>query len=264
MKTIEEYNQDILQNPNSAELHYYRGVAYYTEGSNNWAIANHLQANASYTKAIADLSKAIELAPNAKQPYNYRGMLYYNMGDDDKAIADFSKLIDELKSNDADVFYFRGLVYLTSKKDTKQAIEDFNKALKINPDCTNAYRKLGDAYFSMGDNDKAIENFIEVIKREPNAQAFFSLGNAYYARGKAKNVKEDNALSIDNFNKALELNNEFALAYLNRGQAYGNSEQAIEDFQKALSLSLPNEFIEIAKGLLETTQNIVIAHNKLR
>ena len=47
-----------------------------------------------YDKAIADLTKVIELYPEPAKAYNNRGNAYLGLQQFDKAIADFTKAID--------------------------------------------------------------------------------------------------------------------------------------------------------------------------
>ena len=45
-------------------------------------------------KAIADFSKAIELAPSKAVTYYNRGVVYYRKGERAKAIADFNRVVE--------------------------------------------------------------------------------------------------------------------------------------------------------------------------
>ena len=63
--------------------------------------------------------------------------------------------------------------------------------------------------------------------------------------------------AIKNYNKAIEINPDYADAYYNRGNAkgaLGNMQGAIEDFNKALQLN-PNDFK--AQKAKEFTQSLI-------
>jgi tetratricopeptide (TPR) repeat protein len=84
-----------------------------------------------------------------------------------------------------------------------------------------------------GQHDRAIEDYNKAIALNPNyAEAYYNRGNAYYFKG-----QYDRA--IEEFNKAIALNPNDATAYNNRGLAYGKKghyDRAISDFQRACDM----------------------------
>ncbi len=68
----------------------------------------------------------------------------YNNGDYQGAIQDCSKAII-LKPNNAELYYKRGIVYLTIGKNQQSAIEDFTKALQFLPKSSEIYWARGNA-----------------------------------------------------------------------------------------------------------------------
>jgi len=87
--------------------------------------------------------------------------------------------------------------------------------------------------------DMAIEDCILAVKQNSSsATAYHSLGIAYLNRGCKNDDKNDNQLALDCFNKAINLDQNFATAYNNRGFAHrciGDNYQAITDFDQAIS-----------------------------
>jgi len=72
---------------------------------------------------------------------------------------------------------------------------------------------------------------------------------AYNNRGSAFHYKGQYDRAISDYNKAIEIDPEYALAYFNRGVAYfkkGDYDRAWEDFlmAQALGYSVPPEFFE--------------------
>ena len=66
------------------------------------------------------------------------------------------------------------------KREHDRAIEDFNKAIQLNPDHALAYANRGVAYYYKGDYDCAIEDFNKVIQLNPDyALAYNNRGGAY-------------------------------------------------------------------------------------
>ena len=149
----------------------------------------------------------------------------------EKAIEDFNKAI-ELNPEYAVAYYSRGI----SKgilREHEEAIEDFNKAIELNPEYAAAYGGRGVAKNYLGNYEEAIENFNKEI--ELNLED----ADTYINRGFAKGMLGEYEEAIEDLNKAVELDPEDAGAYFNRGMAKNiieNYEEAIEDFDKAIEL----------------------------
>jgi tetratricopeptide (TPR) repeat protein len=101
----------------------------------------------------------------------------------------------------------------------------------------------GENFFQLGDYQKAIEIFSNIIEKEPSAWVYAHLGEAYRLNG-----SPDEA--IDNFRQATELKKDYAWAYAHwgetlrlRGKDYKPA--ARELFTKALEIN-PNYIWAIA------------------
>jgi tetratricopeptide (TPR) repeat protein len=132
----------------------------------------------------------------------------------------------------------RGLAYFHLGK-FAQAMEDYNKAIAINPEYSGAYNNRGLLYFKQGNFNLAISDFNQSIeKNTESASAYSSYSNrglAYFHQGNFSQAMLD-------YNKAIEINPYFADAYSNRGLLYYNQKefkQAILDYSKAIELN-PN------------------------
>lgn len=127
-------------------------------------------------------------------------------------IGDYDSAID-IDPSYIVAYIRRGNAYY-SKGDYDNAIEDYTKALEIDPSYTVVYYNRGNAYYSKEDYDSAIEDYTKVLEIDPsNTVVYNSRGNAYYRKG-----DYDNA--IENYTKALEIDPFYEVAYNNQGNAY--------------------------------------------
>ena len=85
--------------------------------------------------------------------------------------------------------------------------------------------------------EESIEHYTKAIDIKPD------FANAYNNRGNAYGDKGDYDLAIEDYTKAIQFNPNYAEAYNNRGIAYGDKgdyDRAIEDYTKAIQLN-PND-----------------------
>lgn len=92
-------------------------------------------------------------------------------------------------------------------------------------------------FYNKNDYDRAIAEYTEAIKSDPNND--FANASAYYYRGLAYGYKNEYDKAIHDFNRAILLNPNRATAYYYRGLAYYHKNeygQAIRDFNRAIFL----------------------------
>jgi tetratricopeptide (TPR) repeat protein len=90
----------------------------------------------------------------------------------------------------------------------------------------------------------AISECTKAIQLEPH------LYIAYLNRASAYNMKGQYDLGVSDCNMAIQLEPNLPLAYLSRGMAYrglGKKTQALNDFEKLITLTNSPQLIEIAK-----------------
>jgi tetratricopeptide (TPR) repeat protein len=114
-----------------------------------------------WDKALADLSKAVELDPKDANAFYNRGVVYEHRGDGELAITDYTKAI-ALNPKDPDAHFGRGNVYYYSD-DFDNALKDYEMAIKLNPKHGTAILGRGLTYEQLGKPDKAEADFKKAI-----------------------------------------------------------------------------------------------------
>jgi 1-deoxy-D-xylulose-5-phosphate reductoisomerase len=138
-------------------------------------------------------------------------------------------LIPTPKANAKD--FHNGGIEKTQQNDYTGAIEEFNQALRINPNSVDTYIARGVARLKRGDTHGAIADYNQAIQLDPNNS------KAYYNRGNAHRKLGNNHRAIADYNQAIKIDPNYAAAYHNRGRAkheLSNRQEAIEDLEKAV------------------------------
>ena len=87
-----------------------------------------------------------------------------------------------------------------------KALQDYNKAIELDPIDSLAYNYRGNLYNSTGQSDKALLDYNKAIELDPNLFTTHNLKDAEKA--------------LSDYNKAIELNPNDSLAYNKRGHVY--------------------------------------------
>lgn len=188
-------------------------------------------------------------APDART-YYHRGNVYFEKGNYEKSIENYNMAII-LNPNFSEAYFSRGLAYYNLKNFDKSA-RDYTKSAELDPNNPVIYNNRGDAYYRKQEFDKAIKDYDKALSLNPRYL------KAYYNRGLAYACKQNYETAIEDFNKVIELNPNFAEAYHVRGLAYDYMDQldkAIEDYDRSIELN-PNfkeaiQHRDLAKSKLE-------------
>ncbi|MFC1624162.1 tetratricopeptide repeat protein [Candidatus Omnitrophota bacterium] len=171
-------------------------------------------------------------SPNKARVYNNRGNAYQNKGNLRQALLDYNKAI-RIDPEYIEAYNNRGNIY-QNKGEVTQAISDYNKVIEIDPHYAEAYNNRGSAFLNKGDATKALLDFNKAIEIDPR------YANAYNNRGNAHQNKGDLNQATSDYNKAIEINPGHARAYNNRGNVFQNKgefDQAISDYNKAIEIN---------------------------
>jgi tetratricopeptide (TPR) repeat protein len=176
--------------------------------------------------------------------YNAQGLEKADEGNFKGAIEDFNQAI-RLNPNYAVAYICRGIAH-SAIGDQKAAIEDYNQAIRLNPNYADAYNNRGNARSAIGDQKAAIEDYNQAIRLNPN------YADAYNNRGNARSAIGDQKAAIEDYNQAIRLNPNYADAYNNRGISRyisGDKKAAIEDYNQAIRLNPNFAVAYICRGI---------------
>jgi len=111
-----------------------------------------------------------------------------------------------------------------------KAIKEFTEAIRLDPNCVSAYVLRGYTYSIKKQYDQAVNDLNEIIKLDPNnALAYISRGDIYC-------IKDQFDKAIDDYTKGIKLDPDYAVTYKQLEQKM----KAINDYNKALNLN-PND-----------------------
>jgi tetratricopeptide (TPR) repeat protein len=137
------------------------------------------------------------------------------------------------QSQDGLAYLHRGWDYL-EKGEWDKAMADFNEAIRLQPDFAEAYCNRGFAYGRKGDWDKAAADYTESLRLNPNQIA------AYGNRGIAHGQRGEFDKAIADFTEVIRLNPAHPLSYFQRGGVYLDKhewDKAIAEFNEAIRLN---------------------------
>lgn len=122
---------------------------------------------------------------------------------------------------------------LANKKQYKEAIEQYQKASKLDPKSNKAILLISLCYVQSGDLDKGLSYAQRLSQQDPTYTSFYNLGLIY-------SVRKESDKALDAFDQALKLNPKSFDAEYQKGLVYTNLKKydhAIPFFQKALELN---------------------------
>ena len=168
-EAIEDYNQAIEKNPNDATAYLNRGVARHRLGD----------AGA----AIRDYEQALKLDPNSAVLHSNLSYAYYDRQNYDKALEAGNQAV-ALDGNSAQAHI--NLANARAKKgDNDGALQDYAQAIALRPQApilAGAYNNRGNVQFALNRTREAIGDYNQAIRLNSNyADAYYNLGLAQQA-----------------------------------------------------------------------------------
>jgi len=180
----------------------------YADVHNKLGIIENLNGNLQ--KAVEHFETALELNPRYTEASLNLAVTYNDLGEFMKAQEVFS-MAAQIAHPDPDAIdpyiagklaneHFRvGNIYLEFNMND-QAIEEYQKAIKLHPKLADVHTKLGIALRNKGETEEAIVHFVKAKVINPNyGPAWVQLGLSYYMAGLT-------GLAFEEWEKALDFN----------------------------------------------------------
>ena len=130
-------------------------------------------------------------------------------------------------------FYRRANAY-SEIGEQDRAIADYDQAIRINPNHAASFANRGVAHARKENYDRAIDDYDQAIRIKP------TYVDAFTNRGVAHARKGDYDRAIQDYDEAIRLDDHYANAFYARGNAYrriGDYDRAIEDYNEAIRLN---------------------------
>lgn len=134
---------------------------------------------------------------------------------------------------------------LEQLSDKRRSREDYENAIKTNPQFAPAYNNYGAMLIDMDAYQDAIAQLTRAVEIQPDyAMAYMNRGKAYFQLNESTAAMQD-------LDKAVELAPTYALAHYNRGMvlfALKRNPEAAAEFDKALELKPDSMLVREARG----------------
>jgi tetratricopeptide (TPR) repeat protein len=223
-----DYSKAIELDPQNSDWYYVRAT-FYEEYLND------------YNKALLDYSMSIQLDPDDIENWYARALLYKDyLGNLEGALEDGKQILNRDSLN-IKAMNLCATVYLDNEE-LDSAFVMLNKGITINSidkeSTIFCYLNRADIYAKRGEFEKSIEDYNKAITLEPdNANSYLARAWFYY------DYKFDLKRSIQDFDRAIELDEKNPNYYLNRSLIHlkhNDAKSQIKDLNQAIKLS-PND-----------------------
>ena len=174
--------------------------------------ASHLMDEARFLQALPYLDRAILLQPGFLDAYGRRGYAYATLGMleadhaaqqryRERALADYTTAIDQGMKRGVmtAVWYNNRGVINRQLQNNPHALQDFTKALQIDPTYVSALQNRASVRRALGDWEGALQDLTQVIGLEPQ------IGKWYCQRGQLWLRQEATAQAQQDFERCLAL-----------------------------------------------------------
>jgi len=212
---IEQYQEIIKIEPDNVDDHLLLGRLY--------------RLNNDLRKAESEFKIAVKLQPDSEEAVTTLAYLYNEEGDSARAAEALSSVPDAARS--AKLYSALGYTY-EQRKEYKQAITAYRKAIELDRDNLDAIRGLAQNLLNDGQTDAALEQYKIIAESNPeDAQTYLRMAEIYRRNGKfdlaLENLKKAESMVQD----SMEVPYNIAAVYQAQGR-YDEAVQVLQDLVK--------------------------------
>ncbi|MGL4392723.1 MAG: tetratricopeptide repeat protein [Fusobacteriaceae bacterium] len=150
----------------------------------------------------------------------------------------------------------------SNKKPKTKSGAKAKKNLKVTPKNIAESKKFydsGELNFRIGNNGNAIKDYDKAIKLNPNYfEAYFARGYVYYLLGAKENIPKVTISSyqaaLKDYDQTIKLNPKYVDAYIQRGivkEKLTKDKEAMADFNTAIKLDPKNSMAYLSRSMLK-------------
>jgi len=212
---IEQYEEIIKIEPDNVDDHLLLGRLY--------------RLNNDLRKAESEFKIAVKLQPDSEEAVTTLAYLYNEEGDSARAAEALSSVPDAARS--AKLYSALGYTY-EQRKEYKQAIGAYRKAIELDRDNLDAIRGLAQNLLNDGQIEAALEQYKIIAESNPeDAQTYLRMAEIYRRNGKfdlaLENLKKAESMVQD----SMEVPYNIAAVYQAQGR-YDDAAQILQDLIK--------------------------------
>jgi tetratricopeptide (TPR) repeat protein len=161
--SINLFTDLVAKYPNQAHAHF--------------VLAKNLIDVPDMNAALESMNRSIQLDPKMPESYFYRGNIYYGQENYAAALNDYLKAV-ELNPKYSEAYYNIGVTYNTTNK-FQESIEPLTKAISLVPN-EYMYQTRASSFFNLRRLQEAVDDYSKAIAINPKAgQAYFNRGATY-------------------------------------------------------------------------------------
>lgn len=196
------------------------------------ALAKLLRSEERFQQAKEIYDQVLAAEPRNKEALIGMGICRRTLGENEEALRSFlqAAIVDP---SDAESFYHAGQT-LAEMHRFPQAIENYRKALKVNPQFPRLYLSIGQAALLKGDFDEAKKAAVEEKTRNPN------LSDPYILAAEVDYALKQYADCATEYSQAIKLRSQGAELYVKAARCYRQS-NSLDVAQDMLSLAKQKE-----------------------
>ena len=184
------------------------------------------------SEALEIINKVLRDYPKSAIAYDLKGMILKKQGKFQDAMDSFSKAV-VIDPGFAISWYNLGRIE-RSLNNFKKAITYLDRAIKLQPDLTKAYFERALLLKQMGEKEKALNDYNAIIKMKGDTYM-----EVFFNRGLTKKMLGDYGGALADLNQAIEEFPNNAELHKNRGNLqllFGLHRKAIDDYTRAILL----------------------------